>query len=89
MWTGALLLALAVICFFTLIARQRRRLRVPEAVAVCLQRRRRAVVTARRALAAERAARRREWLDANAMLIQCAWHRSLRGSGRSTSTRTS
>ena len=79
MWTAALvLLALAVICFFTLVARQRRRLRVPEAVAVCLQRRRRAVVAARRALAAERAARRREWLDANAMLIQRAWHRSLR-----------
>ena len=78
MWTATLLLALAVICFFTLVARQRRRLRVPEAVAVCLQRRRRAVVAARRVLAAERAARRREWLDANAMLIQCAWHRSLR-----------
>ena len=78
MWTAALLLALAVIFFFALVARQRRRLRVPEAVAVCLQRRRRAVVAARRALAAERAARRREWLDANAMLIQRAWHRSLR-----------
>ena len=78
MWPAVLLLTLAVICFFTLVARQRRRLRVPEAVAVCLQRRRRAVVAARRALAAERAARRREWLDANAMLIQHAWHRSLR-----------
>lgn len=78
MWPAVLLLTLAVICFFTLVARQRRRLRVPEAVAVCLQRRRRAVVAARRALAAERAARRREWLDANAMLIQRAWLRSLR-----------
>ena len=78
MWPAVLLLTLAVICFFTLVARQRRRLRVPEAVAVCLQRRRRAVVAARRALAAERRARRREWLDANAMLIQHAWHRSLR-----------
>ena len=72
-----LLLTLAVICFSALVARQQRRLRVPEAVAVCLQRRR-AVVAARRALATERAARRREWLDANAMLIQHAWHRSLR-----------
>ena len=78
-----LLLALAVICFFSrlLVARQRRE--APggcrKRIAVCLQRRRRAVVAAApRALAAERAARRREWLDANAMLIQRAWHRSLR-----------